>query len=264
MSAYGDPQELDTIKKELDDAMYDNWNKFNNWVLSMGQPTLDRCKLVRPSPYLNIYMFPEELDYTDIVSWPSNFVRFDHFKRSGVEEAFEVPEQLRVKSGKLVFVSMGSMGSANVPLMKRLVTILSKSKHRFIVSKGAFGDKYELADNMWGENYVPQIKILQRVDLVITHGGNNTLTETFYYGKPVIVMPMFFDQFDNAQRIAEKGFGIQLDPFLCTESELLDGIDKMLNDSALIDRVSKASQRIRSEQNINKIATLLENIVKNK
>ena len=259
-----DPQEIQRKRKELDDDAYGQWISYNDWLISMGQPSLERCKFVRPSPYLNIYIFPEELDYTDIISWPSNFERFDHFKRSGVEEVFEIPEQLKAKSGKLIFVSMGSMGSGNVPLMKRLVAILSKSKHRFIVSKGAFGDRYELADNMWGEKYVPQIKILPTVDLVITHGGNNTFTETLYYGKPVIVMPMFFDQFDNAQRIAEKKFGIQLDPFECTESELLDAIDNVLNDSALLDRVSKASLRIRSEENINKITTLLENIVKNK
>jgi UDP:flavonoid glycosyltransferase YjiC (YdhE family) len=60
---------------------------------------------------------------------------------------------------------------------------------------------------MWGESYVPQTRVLSLVDSVITHGGNNTVTETFSFGKS---MPLFVDQFDNAQRIEEKGYGIRL------------------------------------------------------
>ena len=71
--------------------------------------------------------------------------------------------------------------------MKRLIGILAESKHRFIVSKGPKHKQIELPDNMWGQQSVPQIQILPVVDLVITHGGNNTITETFYFGKPMIV-----------------------------------------------------------------------------
>jgi len=117
--------------------------------------------------------------------------------------------------------------------MKRLVNILSKTKHKFIVSKGFLGETYELPDNMWGEKSVPQTKVLPLVDLVITHGGNNSVTETFSFGKPMIVLPLFADQYDNAQRIQEKGFGLRLEPYLCSEEELLTSIEKLLNDKSL-------------------------------
>ena len=74
-------------------------------------------------------------------------------------------------------------GSIDVDLMKRIVNVLGKTKHKYIVSKGLRADEYELPDNCWGEAFLPQTKILSVVDLVITHGGNNTTTEVFAEGK---------------------------------------------------------------------------------
>ena len=94
--------------------------------------------------------------------------------------------------------------------MRRLVDVLADTPHRYIVSKGPQHDEYELAPNMWGAEFLPQTSIVPLVDLVITHGGNNTTTEAFHFGKPMIVLPLFWDQYDNAQRVDETGFGVRL------------------------------------------------------
>jgi len=216
------------------------------------------------SKYLNIYGTPFELDYQDMRPLPKNWIRFDNLMRSEVKEKFEIPPELSDKSGKLIYFSMGSMGGADVKMMTRLVDILGKSEHRFIVSKGPLHDRYELPPNMWGEKSVPQIQVLPIVDLVITHGGNNTVTETFYFGKPLIVMPLFVDQYDNAQRVHEKGFGIRLDPYLCTEEELLKSIEKLLNDKELNEKLQKISKRIQTENSIEKLPKIIEQLVYNK
>jgi len=253
---------VENFREEKSKALKETWNSFNNWIVSQGLPPLPHNKFILPSPYLNIYMFPEEIDYTDLRQLPSNWYRFDCFKRSGNEESFEIPEKLRNRSGKLIYLSMGSMGGADVQLMKKLVSILSKSEHRFIVSKGPLHEEYELADNMWGDKTVPQIKVLPIVDLVITHGGNNTFTETFYFGKPMIVLPLFGDQYDNAQRVEEKGFGKRLDPYQCTETELLESIDNLLNDEKLSIELENISKRIQTSKSISKIPELIEGLVK--
>ena len=89
------------------------------------------------SPYLNLYAFPEQLDYTDLRPNPPNWHRFDTFiKQQDKEDHFELPEKLKNKLGNLIYFSLGSMGSMNVELMKRLVKILGELPYRFIISKG--------------------------------------------------------------------------------------------------------------------------------
>ena len=213
---------------------------------------------------LNIYGYPLELDYTDIRPLPKNFIRFDNLKRTEEHLSFEIPVPLRDRPGKLVYFSMGSMGGADVENMKRLVTILSKSKHRFIVSKGPLHEEYDLPVNMWGAATVPQIQVLPLVDLVVTHGGNNTITETFYFGKPMVVLPLFVDQYDNAQRVEDKGFGIRLDTYRCTEDELLTAIESLLNNNELNEKLRKISSRIQSDNSIAKLPQIIEDYIQNK
>ena len=89
------------------------------------------------SPYLNIYSYPLELDYLDERPLPSQpkWQRFDSFIRLK-DEKFDFPDKFTQKHGKLIFLSMGSMGSANVKLMKRLIHLIADLPFRFIVVKG--------------------------------------------------------------------------------------------------------------------------------
>ncbi|CAG2114844.1 unnamed protein product [Medioppia subpectinata] len=238
--------------------------KYNEWMKEEGFPVTTNDRAIPDSPYLNIYGYPEELDYLDLRPLPEKWLRVDTFMRRGEKQEFEIPDKFRdrdVEKSKLIYLSLGSMGSVNVDLMKRLVSILSKSQHKIIVSKGLLGDTYELADNMWGENSVPQTKVLPLVDVVITHGGNNTITETFSCGKPMIIMPLFSDQYDNAQRVMEKGFGIRLNPHTVSEQELLNSIEKLLNDKELKHKLSVASKRMLNSHSLQIVAQEIENLI---
>lgn len=231
--------------------------------MSKGLPSYPHCKFITNSPYLNIYGYPEELDYLDIRPLPSNWCRCDSLTRYEKESNFEIPDQLKGKSGKLIYFSLGSMGAFDIQLMKRLIGILAKSPNRFIVSKGQLHDKYELSDNMWGEKTVTQLAVLPIVDLVITHGGTNTFTETLYFGKPMIVMPLFSDQYDNAQRIQETGYGLRYDPYTCTEEELLGGIESLLNDKTLGLKLKNISERIKKSKSILNVVEKIESLANN-
>ncbi|CAG2109768.1 unnamed protein product, partial [Medioppia subpectinata] len=158
-----DPKDWDKYRAFMTDAHKRRNIIYNEWMKEEGYPINTDNTSFPISPYLNIYGYPEELDYTDIRPIPQKWLRVDTFMRRGEKQEFKIPDKFRdrdIEKNKLIYLSLGSMGSANVDLMKKLVSILSKSQHKIIVSKGVLGDTYELADNMWGENSVPQTKVL--------------------------------------------------------------------------------------------------------
>lgn len=226
-------------------------------------PFIENQKFIPRSTYLNIYQFPKELSYEDVITIPSTLFRVDAFCRNE-SSLFELPADFKSKlkpTDKLIYVSLGSMGSSDVDLMKRIVDVLSKTPYYYIVSKGIRHSEYELADNMWGGQFLPQTKILPLVDLVIIHGGNNTLTEAIYYGKPMIVMPLFYDQYNNAQRVHEKQFGIQLRPYCFTEMELVHSIETLLNNKEINLKLKTAAKRIQTSQSKTKACVAIESLV---
>lgn len=227
-------------------------------------PDGDMGVYLQMSPHLNIYQYPLELDYgpgLDDYYWNQcdSFIRYndnmneiDPVKEIQIDPryAFELPEKLRNKSGKLIYLSMGTIASSDVQLMQRLVAMCAKSPHRFIVSCGPKMRQYELPDNMWGERYVNQLSVLPHIDLIITHCGNNTLVECCYFGVPGFIgLPAFTDQKDNAQRIVECNIGKRLDPFKCTEKEFLDAIETVLNDSSIKTKMRQISHRMQKKDN---------------
>ncbi len=137
--------------------------------------------------------------------------------------------------------------------MRRLVELLSRTPHRYIVSKGPQHAEYELADNMWGAEFLPQTKLIPLVDLVITHGGNNTTTEALHFGKPMIVLPLFWDQYDNAQRVDETGFGVRLRTYDFADDELAGAIERLLA-SPIRGRLADVSREIRARDGVTRAA----------
>jgi MGT family glycosyltransferase len=171
-----------------------------------------------------------------------------------LNESFEPPPG----DGALVYVSLGSLGSADVELMNRLVAALAETPHRYLVSKGPQHELIELAPNMTGAEFLPQPAILPHVDLVITHGGNNTVTESINFGKPMIVLPLFWDQHDNAQRVAECGLGMRLPSYEFEDGQLQDAIERLL--ASPDSRLAEASARLQRQPGTVMAADLIERV----
>ena len=146
--------------------------------------------------------------------------------------------------------------------MKRLVDALSHTRHRVVVSKGPQHTEFELAENMWGQEFLPQPALLPLVDVVLTHAGNNTTTECFHEGKPMVALPLFWDQYDNAQRVAETGFGVRLATYSFEEDELQTAIDHLLADRGLAERMASIAAGAQASPGTERAADLIESLAR--
>ena len=241
------------------------WADFDAFCREHGAGGLENGELgpefMHESPFLNLYSYPAEADYERARPLGPTWHRLDSTVRAP-ETTWQLPDELARRDGALVYLSLGSLGSADVGLMQRLVDLLATTGHRVIVSKGPLADQIELRDNMTGEGFLPQPAILPQVDLVITHGGNNTVTECFHHGKPMIVLPLFWDQVDNAQRVDETGFGVRLPAYAFEDDQLTGAIDRLLGDRALHERMTAMSAQIRATSGTERAAGLIEQVAR--
>jgi MGT family glycosyltransferase len=253
-----DRSEWAAFRAEYDRTHRAMWQDFNDWVVSQGAPPLDDLEFVHVSEAANLYVFPEEADYVDRRPLDPTWHRMDSSVRE-TEVDYELPALLRERpeESSLVYLSLGSLGSADVDLMRRLVDVLGRTEHRFIVSKGPQHTEYDLADNMVGAEFLPQPSLIPQVDAVITHGGNNTTTEALHFGKPMILLPLFWDQYDNAQRMHELGLGVRLPTYTFTEDQMRDALATVL-DADLRARLAQLGTSVRGRDGMRRGADVIE------
>jgi MGT family glycosyltransferase len=231
---------------------------FDAFCRERGAPPLPELEFMFESPWLNMTIYPDEVDYPRARPLPGTWHNLQASVRA-TDAPYELPDALR-GDGPLLYLSLGSLGSADVELMRTLIAELAETPYRVIVSKGPQHDQLELAPNMAGAEFLPQTSILPQVDLVITHGGNNTVTESLYFGKPMVVLPLFWDQYDNAQRVHDTGFGVRLDTYGHAREQLTSAVDGLLADDVLKARLAAVSSRLQAAPGTERAAALIEQL----
>ncbi len=237
------------------------WEEFDAWVQAQGTPPLPARDFIHSSSAANLYVFPAELDYVDRRPLDASWHRIDSSVRE-TDEEYLLPAEFanRADGVGLVYLSLGSLGSADVALMQRLIDVMATTPHKVVVSMGPLAEQLKLGANMVGASMVPQTKVIPQVDLVITHGGNNTTTECMHFGKPMIVLPLFWDQYDNAQRVDELGFGRRLSTYGFADAELREAVSALLADTALRARMAGIGADIRARDGLHRGADIIEEV----
>jgi MGT family glycosyltransferase len=257
--AIDDRSEWDAYREEYGQAIGEMQADFSEFCAERGAPPLPDREMIHSSDWLNLYLYPREVDYPRSRSLRPTWHNLESSVRT-TDADWKLPPELAERDGALIYLSLGSLGSADVPLMKRLVEVLAETPHQYVVSKGPQHTEYELADNMVGKEFLPQVSVLPQVDLVITHGGNNTTTESLHFGKPMVLLPIFWDQHDNAQRIDETGFGIRLPTYSFGDGDLPAAIDGLISDSDLGARLDGLSRRLQASRGNERAAELIERV----
>jgi MGT family glycosyltransferase len=236
-------------------------SRFDAFCRERGTPRLPELEFIHESPWLNLYLYPTEVDYPRENALGGRWHNLETSVRA-TDEAWQPAPGFDTGDGALIYLSLGSLGSADVELMQRLIDTLAQTDYRVIVSMGPQHDQLRLADNMVGKEFLPQTRILPLVDVVVTHGGNNTVSECFWAGKPMVLLPLFWDQYDNAQRVHETGFGVRVDTYGHEPHELSGAIERLLADDRLRAHLAAASERLRARPGTEVAAELIERIAR--
>jgi len=92
---------------------------------------------------------------------------------------------------------------------------------------------------------VPQLEILERASLMVTHGGFNSVKECIFQGVPMVLLPIFYDQPGNAARAAHHGLGVMGSFAGVSASTLGAWMDTVMGDSGYKERVQRMSRLFR-------------------
>jgi UDP:flavonoid glycosyltransferase YjiC (YdhE family) len=78
-----------------------------------------------------------------------------------------------------------------------------------------------------------------------------------HFGKPMILLPIFWDQYDNAQRMDEIGFGVRLSTYGFTDDEMTSALATVL-DPQMQAKMSALGERVRARDGLRKGADVIE------
>jgi len=114
-----------------------------------------------------------------------------------------------------VYVTMGTVFNNAGDVFRAVLEGLREEALNVIVTVGPSGDPADLGpqpENVHVERYIPQSQVLPVCDLFVSHGGSGALLGALSAGVPMLALPQGADQFINAERVVETGFGLRLMP----------------------------------------------------
>jgi UDP:flavonoid glycosyltransferase YjiC (YdhE family) len=157
--------------------------------------------------YLVLSPFPPALDASGEPAPPTlHTYRATPFDRSGDEAPPDWP--LPLPDAPLVFATLGTAINTRTDLLRAFVEALRGERVNVVVTVGRDGDPDQFGPqppHVRIERYIPQTLLLPRCDLVISHGGSNTVLAALTHGLPQVIVPITADQPYNAERCAAAG-----------------------------------------------------------
>ena len=134
-------------------------------------------------------------------------------------------------------------------------------KRRAVLLTGVHREGTMLADGVFACPYTPFSHLLSRVEAVVHHGGIGTLAQALSAGRPQLVVPFGFDQYDNAERLVRLGVARQLSATRYTAQTAAEQLNELLSANSYKERATDLARLIREEDGAGKVLRIVDEVL---
>jgi MGT family glycosyltransferase len=207
---------------------------------------------------------PKEFDFPG-VPWPAQFHYTGPFHDMEGREPIAFPWE-KLTGKPLVYASMGTLVNGLEHVYKTILQATGQlSGIQVVLSVGKnvkFDDLGVIPSNVIVVRTAPQIELLKRAALCITHAGLNTALESLGQGVPMVAIPVGYDQPGVAARIAHHGVGEFLEIEDLTVERLQGLIQKFLYNPSYRDKARWFQKVITQTSGLDVAADVIERAFK--
>jgi MGT family glycosyltransferase len=203
---------------------------------------------------------PKEFDFPGI-PWPAQFHYAGPFHDDGGREPVLFPWD-KLTDNPLIYASLGTLVNGLDALYKHILEAVEPLKYvQVVLSVGKNINPESLGpipSNTIVVRSAPQIELLKRAALCITHAGLNTTLESLAHGVPMVAIPIGYDQPGAAARIAHHGTGEFIEVDELTTDRLRGLIEKVLKDPSYRERAAYFQKVISKTRGLDVAADIIE------
>jgi zeaxanthin glucosyltransferase len=203
---------------------------------------------------------PREFDF-ESSHWPKEFHYTGPFHDGAGRVDVDFPWE-RLTGEPLIYASMGTMLNGLADVFRTITA--ATAKHKGVQLVLAVGDQLDpeqigsLPSNTILVEHAPQLELLKRASVCITHAGLNTVLESLAQGVPQVAIPVTVDQPGVAARIAQKKTGLFVPLKKLTVSHLSLLLDQVLSEPAYRDSARYFQKVIAETNGLSVAADLIE------
>ena len=147
----------------------------------------------------------------------------------------------------LLYISLGSIFTNQPEFYQQCFAAFADQDWQVVLSIGKRTDLAALGpipENFLLSPYVPQLEILLRTQLFVTHAGTNSVMESMYFGVPMVLIPQQPEQQLHAQRVVDMGLGVMLEKETVNATTLRDAVERVAHDPLYRQRMQHIQQSL--------------------
>jgi UDP:flavonoid glycosyltransferase YjiC (YdhE family) len=125
-------------------------------------------------------------------------------------------------------------------------------------------DQFNCPENVLIASVAPQVEVLKRASLMVSHGGVTGVKESALMGVPMLLIPISYDEFGNAARIVYHGLGERLRLQEVSAVEMGRLIDRVLKDPSYSARAKLISEKLLNLEHQSPGVSIIEDVLSGK